>query len=103
MRGLYYDKVPQRSKSMLTFACVVEISLSLYKLTPCSLKAFPVDLPILNTSSPSWKTVTKQVGEKEITLIQVDKAFYLGGLKSELLANVRTTNAFKSDAEGLLC
>lgn len=60
VRGLYYDKVPQRSKSMLTFACVVEISLSLYKLTPCSLKAFPVDLPILNTSSPSWKTITNK-------------------------------------------
>lgn len=45
----------------------------------------------------------KQVVEKEITLIQVNIAYYLGGLKSELLANVRTTNAFKSDAEGLLC
>jgi hypothetical protein len=34
-------------------ACVVEISLSLYKLTPFSLNNLPVDLPILNVSSSS--------------------------------------------------
>ena len=52
---------------MITFACVVDISLSLYKLTPFSLNNFPVDRPILKTSSPSgWeeKKDRKHVREK---------------------------------------
>jgi hypothetical protein len=49
----YYDEHALQPCNQRTVACVVDISLSLYKLTPFSLNCFPVDLPILNTSSPS--------------------------------------------------
>jgi hypothetical protein len=39
----------------LTLACVVEISLSLYKLTPFSLNNLPVERPILKISSSPCK------------------------------------------------
>ncbi len=41
-----------KKKNGPTLACVVEISLSLYRETPFSLNKRPVDLPILNSSSP---------------------------------------------------
>ena len=88
-----------------TLAWVVEISLSLYKLTPFSLNSFPVDRPILKISSPSgWKkenTIDELLdGDKHklrrstINLLNRLNMIYRTWLQYEALTDVCTANAF---------
>lgn len=76
-----------------TRACVVDTSLSLYKLTPCSLKAFPVDRPILNTSSPlSYGTISIQ--GSNITFAATN----IVGFQTKFLTKMWTTHHLQDNA-----